>query len=95
MITEANQTKTKTFNFLIIIPIVIGLNSTVIKFFLDNNLSDMMPSNQFKNLNMMFSRKGTSYESTVESAKKDIKLALEKLGFSDLKMLVINYELKN
>ena len=94
MITQIEEIKTKKFNFLIIIPIFIGLNPTVLKFFSDNNLTDMIPSIQVKHLNMLFTRSHQSYEKAVESAKNDINTALEKLGFSDLKMLVINYETK-
>ena len=52
----------------------------------------MIPSIQFKHLNLHVYREANSFEDAVQSAKKDVANALGKCGFSDMKILVINYE---
>jgi len=82
----------KKFQFALIIPIFINISEWLTKILKENNCQDMIPSIQFKNLNLLVYREADSYENAVESAKKDVKNVLEKLGFSELKILVINYE---
>lgn len=82
----------KKFQFALIIPIFVNISEWLLKILKENNCHDMTPSIQFKNLNLLVYREAHSYEEAVASAKVDAKNAFEKLGFSDMKMLVINYE---
>lgn len=94
--SETVATKIKTnlrkFQFALIIPIFVNISEWLINILKENNCDDMIPSIQFKNLNLHVYREADSYENAVSSAKKDVQKALETFGFSDIKMLVINYE---
>jgi len=83
---------TKKYQFLLIVPVFLNISEMLIKLFQENNCTDMIPSIQSKYLNLLFYREASSYETAVKSAKNDVKNTLEKLGFSDIKMSVINYE---
>jgi hypothetical protein len=90
--TPKQINKTKKYHFTLILPIFINTSELLIKLFHENNCTDMIPSIQSKCLNLLFYRESQSYEEAVKSAKSDVKATLEKLGFTDLKMNVINYE---
>lgn len=88
----ASPKNLKKFQFALIIPIFVNISEWLVKILKENNCDDMTPSIQFKNLNLLVYRAAESYEDAVLSAKNDAKKAFEKLGFSDMKMLVISYE---
>ena len=83
---------TKKYHFLLIVPVFINISESLVRLFQDNNCIDMIPSIPSKCLNLLFYRESESYETAVKSAKSDVKNTLEKLGFTDIKMSVINYE---
>lgn len=87
-----SKISTKKYHFLLIVPISINISESLIRLFKENNCNDMIPTVQFKCLNLLFYREAESYENAVKSAKSDVKITLEKLGFTDIKMNVINYE---
>lgn len=91
-VTATPQSLTKKFQFALIIPIFVNTSEWLIKILKENNCQDMIPSIQFKHLNLHVYREAVSFEDAVTSAKKDVANALEKFGFSDMKILVINYE---
>lgn len=84
--------KQKKYHFALILPIFINITETLIKLFKENNCSDMIPSIQFKQLNLQFYRESNSYENAIKSAQNDVKKTLETLGFNDLKIMIINHE---
>lgn len=91
-VTAKPQTLSKKFQFALIIPIFVNISEWLIKILKENNCQDMIPSIQFKHLNLHVYREANSFEDAVQSAKKDVANALGKCGFSDMKILVINYE---